>query len=379
MSANESARKPETGDAGSEESVGLAILDEIRDRARANRQTITLAEPEDERVLQAADYVLRDGMAEIILLGDPEQLLRRAAEMNLNLQRATIIDPHRSGLQDWFAQNYFERRRHKGVTEEQARQVITDSLFFGASLVRAGIADGMVAGSISPTPKVIQSSLQCVGVAEGLKTVSSFFLMVTPCTEFGVNGSMIYADSGCVPDPTAEQLVDIAIASAQHCQLLLQSEPLIAFLSFSTYGSAKHPLVDKVIQAVELFRQRDTGYKADGELQLDAAIVPSVASRKAKDSPIAGRANVLIFPDLNAGNIGYKLTERFARGRAIGPILQGLDMPINDLSRGCRWQDIVDAVAITALQAQDKKARHSWADHESLRERDIQTQAAAEA
>ncbi|MFA5866141.1 MAG: phosphate acetyltransferase [Phycisphaerae bacterium] len=334
----------------------MDILADIRRRAREARQTIILAEPHDDRVLQAADYLLKENIiAELILLGPEDKTRKRAKELSLNIDRAVIVDPATSGLAKKFGDALHERRKHKGMTPEQALTQVRDNLFFGASMVKAGIGDGMVAGSLSPTPKVIQSGIYCIGVAQGLKTISSFFLMVTSLTEFGVDGNLIYADAGFVPDPTSEQLVDIAASSAAHCRMLLQVEPLIAFLSFSTLGSAEHPKVDKVRNAVKMFKERYPDLKGDGEMQLDSAIVPEVAAKKAPGSPVAGKANVLIFPDLDAGNIGYKLTERFSRGSAIGPILQGLEAPINDLSRGCKWEDIVDAVCVTALQAVDRK------------------------
>ncbi len=338
------------------ESPGQAILAEIRQRARQAKQTVVLAEPNDERVLQAADNLLKEEIGQIVLLGQEQEIRNRAKELALDIGKALVLDPRESELTERFAKRYYERRKHKGITEEQACDIVKDPLFFGASLVGTGLCDGMVAGSISATSNVIRSALHCVGLIEGMRTVSSFFLMITRKKEFGVNGAFIFADGGCVPDPSSKQLVDIAIASATHCKLLLHAEPLVAFLSFSTYGSASHRLVDKVVEAVKLFKQQAPDIKGDGELQLDAAIVPEVGKRKAPDSPVAGKANVLIFPDLNAGNIGYKLTERLADARAVGPILQGLDMPVNDLSRGCKWQDIADAVAITAIQAEQRKS-----------------------
>jgi phosphate acetyltransferase len=334
----------------------LAILNDIRNRAKNYQQTIVLAEPHDDRVLHCADYVLKEKIAaELVLLGPEEKTRARAKELKLNIDRAMVIDPATNHLAKDFAQSFYERRKHKGITPEQALTQVRDNLFFGASMVKAGLADGMVAGSLSPTPKVIQAGLFCIGTAPGLKTMSSFFLMATPCTQFGAKGNMIYSDCGLMPDPTAEQLVDIAHEAAMHCKILLDVEPMIAFLSFSTYGSAEHPKIDKVRKALKLFKEKYPELKADGELQLDAAIVPEVGSKKAPGSAVAGKANVLIFPDLDAGNIGYKLTERFSGGSAVGPIFQGLDVPINDLSRGCKWQDIVDAVAVTALQAIDRK------------------------
>lgn len=330
------------------------LLEQIWDLARKKLKTIVLAEPQDDRVLQAADKVIKEKIANIILLGEKDSILRKADELSLSLDEAKIIEPHREvELAEKFASQYYEKRKHKGISLDTARKIIKSSnLFFGAMLVANDICDGMVAGSLSPTADVIRAAIHCIGPRDEIKTVSSFFIMVTPRVEFGINGVLIFADAGFIPDPTPEQLVDIAASSAESCKSLLDAEPIIAFLSFSTYGSAKHPMVEKVQTAVRLFKEKYSGiYKADGEFQVDAAIVPEVAKRKAPTSHVAGRANILIFPDLNSGNIGYKLVERFARAKAIGPILQGLKKPVNDLSRGCKWEDIVDTVAITAIQA----------------------------
>ncbi len=331
------------------------ILEKIRQKAAENLQHIILPEGEDARTVQAAAMCVQSKIAKITIIGNEERVRELARETNSNLNGVEILDHRKSNDFGKVAQFYHELRRAKGVTLEEAEQTVKDSLYYGNLLVKLGKADGSVAGATNTTAHTVAAALRCIGVRTGFKIVSSFFLMVVPDKKIGANGAMIYADCGVVIDPNSTELAEIAIASADSCRALLGVEPRVAMLSFSTKGSAKHQSLDKIIEAVKTVKARMPELEIDGELQADAALIPSVAESKAQGSSVAGRANVLIFPDLNSGNIAYKLTERLTGGTAIGPILQGLDKTCNDLSRGCKAEDIVDAVAITAVQSQARK------------------------
>jgi phosphate acetyltransferase len=328
----------------------LRFLEQISERAKNDVKTIVLPESLDIRTIKAASMVLERGIARIVLVGKESEIKKIAGDIDIS--GAVIVDPEASPDFERYAEAFYEMRKAKGITPEKAREIIKDELYWGVMMVKMGAADGMVSGAVHSTSDTLRPALQILKTAPGTKLVSAFFVMVVPDCEYGSNGTFIYADSGLVENPNVDELSEIAIASAKTFKNLVQDEPVVAMLSYSTYGSARSELTEKVIEATRLAKEKAPELKIDGELQADAALVPSVGASKAKGSPVAGKANVLIFPDLNCGNIAYKLTQRLAKAEAYGPITQGLSKPVNDLSRGCSAEDIVGVVAITAVQAQ---------------------------
>lgn len=329
----------------------MGFIERIKERAKVNKKTIVLPETADMRTLEAAHKILQEDIADIILVGSKMEIIGRAK--GLDLSKARFVDPYDCDKLNDYVALLVELRKSKGVTPEAAKELLlTNVLYFGCIMVKAGDADGMVAGAVNSSANVLRAALQILKTAPDTKLVSAFFLVVVPDCDMGANGAFIFSDAGLNQSPDARELAAIAESSAKSFELLVEEEPIVAMLSHSTKGSAKHPEVDKVVEACKIVNAECPDLKCDGELQSDAAIVPAVAASKAPGSSVAGKANVLVFPDLDAGNIGYKLVQRLAKADAYGPITQGIAKPVNDLSRGCSADDIVGVVAITALQAQ---------------------------
>lgn len=331
----------------------MAIIDVLKEKAKADKKTIVLPESEDRRTYEAAAKILKEGIANIVLVGTDEDVKKHGE--GLDLTGIQVVDPATSDKTAAYIDKLVELRSKKGMTPEQAKEILLNQyLYYGVMMVKMGDADGMVSGACHSTADTLRPCLQILKTKPGTKLVSAFFLMEVPNCEFGENGTFVFADCGLNQDPNPEELAAIAASSAESFRSLVGAEPKVAFLSHSTKGSAKHALVDKVVEATKIAREQNPDLKLDGEMQLDAAIVPSVGEAKAPGSEVAGRANVLIFPNLDAGNIGYKLVQRLAKAEAYGPVTQGIAAPVNDLSRGCSADDIVGVVAITAVQCQNK-------------------------
>ena len=331
----------------------MSYIDHIKEKARMDKKTIVLPETNDKRTLIAASHIISEGIADIVMVGDEEKIMDGAGWLEVELDGVKVVNPKTTDLMDKYVNLLYETRKAKGMTPEKARKVLLeDYLTFGVMMVKANDADGMVAGACHATADTLRPALQILKTAPGVKLVSGFFIIDVPDCSYGSNGTFLFADCGLNQDPNAEELAAIAESSAKSFQSLVGAKPIIAMLSHSTKGSAKHALVDKVVEATKIAKEQYPYLCIDGELQTDAAIVPSVAKSKAPGSEVAGKANVLVFPNLDCGNISYKLVQRLAKAEAYGPMLQGIAKPVNDLSRGCSWEDIVGVVALTAVQAQ---------------------------
>ena len=332
----------------------MNFIESIKDRAKQQIKTIVLPEAEDIRTLKATETVLNEKYAKIILIGDEEKIFAKAKENNIEIEGAKIINPKTSHNYEKYANLLYELRKNKGMTEEKAKELTLDPVYYGMLMLKdeESEADGLVSGAVHSTADTLRPALQILKTAPNTKLVSAFFVMAVPNCEYGENGTFIFGDAGLNANPTAEELSEIAISSSKSFEQLVSKEPKVAMLSYSTHGSAKSELTEKVIEATKLLKEKEPKIKADGELQLDAAIIPEIAASKAPNSELKGDANVLIFPNLDAGNIGYKLVQRLAKAEAYGPLCQGIAKPVNDLSRGCSDRDIAGVIAITAVQAQ---------------------------
>ncbi len=332
----------------------MEFIESIIERAKQTKKTIVLPESDDIRTLQAAGEILSKGIADLILVGDKGEIEKQAGD--LDLSKAQIVNPLTSTKREDYIHTFYELRKAKGVTPEQAEKIMADNVFWAVMMVKKGDADGMVSGAAHSTADTVRPALQIIKTAPGVKIASSFFVMAVPDCDYGNQGTFVFADCALNINPTADELSEIAIASAKSFKNMVGAEPKVAMLSFSSYGSGKDELVDKVVEATKLAKDKAPGLTLDGELQADAALVPSIGLSKAKGSNVAGQANVLVFPDLNCGNIAYKLVQRLGKATAFGPVLQGIAKPVNDLSRGCSAKDIVGVVAITAVQAQSEES-----------------------
>ena len=330
----------------------MSFIDGLKNKAKQNIKTIILTESEDKRVLEAAQKVKKEGFANIILIGNEEEANKLAKENNIDISGIPVINPQTSDKFEEYANAFYELRKAKGMTEDKAREMLKDNMYFGTMMVKMGDADGLVSGACHSTANTLRPALQILKTAPGTKLVSAFFLMVVPDCKYGENGIFIFGDSGLVENPTTDELSEIAISSSKSFEQLTGKESKVAMLSYSTYASAHSELTEKVVEATKLLKEKMPNLICDGELQLDAAIIPEINASKAPGSPLKGEANTLIFPNLDAGNIGYKLVQRLAKAEAYGPLCQGIAKPVNDLSRGCNSDDIVGVVAITAVQAQ---------------------------
>lgn len=331
----------------------MSFIDNIKKRAKKNIKTIVLPEGNDIRTIKAVEKVLEEKFADVIVLGNKSEILSMAKENSVNIDGVKIINPVEDSRCEKLANDFYELRKAKGMTPEKAKELMKDETYFGMMMVKAGYADGLVSGACHSTSNTLRPALQILKTAPGTKLVSAFFVMCVPDCEYGENGTFIFSDSGLNEYPDADSLAEIAISSSKSFEQLIGKESRVAMLSYSTYGSATSPLTEKVVEATKILREKAPKLICDGELQLDAAIIPEIAASKAPNSPVAGRANTLIFPDLDAGNIGYKLVQRLAKAEAYGPLCQGIAKPVNDLSRGCSAEDIVGVIAITAVQAQE--------------------------